>query len=78
MAVSVCGCTCNHELDGSWLLVEAAAGCPLGHVGGERGWAEGAPVRVSGVGDCLTIVFERRSRAAVLELHPSAPDSRPS
>lgn len=63
------------EGDGGWLIVTAAAGCPHGHLGGERGYAEGAPARVTGVGECVTVVFdspgsgqpsERHSRTAML------------
>lgn len=66
MAVAACGCGCVREPDDSWLIVTAAAGCPQGHQGGERGYAEGAPARVTGVGECLTVVFERHSRTAML------------
>lgn len=66
MAVAVCGCGCTREPDGSWLVVRAEPTCPLGHQGGERGFAEGGAARVSGVGECVTVVFERQSRTALL------------
>lgn len=66
MAVAACGCGCLREPDGSWLIVKAASGCPHSHQGGERGYAEGAPARVTGVGECLTVVFDRQSRTAML------------
>ena len=48
------------------MIVRAASGCPHGHQGGERGYAEGAPARVTGVGECVTVVFDRSSRTAML------------
>jgi len=66
MAVAVCGCECTREPDGSWVVRIPAPSCSLGHVGGERGWSEGKPTRVSGVGECVTVVFERESRTALL------------
>jgi hypothetical protein len=48
------------------MIVRAAGGCPHGHQGGERGYAEGAPARVTGVGECVTVVFDRSSRTAML------------
>lgn len=66
MAVSVCGCACSLQPDGSWVVVQAAPSCPHGHLGGERGFAEGVPARVTGVGECVTVVFDRQSRTAML------------
>lgn len=48
------------------MIATAAAGCPHGHQGGERGYAEGVPARVTGVGECVTVVFDRSSRTAML------------
>lgn len=48
------------------MIVTAEARCPHGHQGGERGYAEGAPARVTGVGECVTVVFDRQSRTAML------------
>lgn len=48
------------------MIVSVASGCPHGHQGGERGHAEGPPARVTGVGECVTIVFDRTSRTAML------------
>jgi hypothetical protein len=50
--------------------------CPLGHQGGERGWAEGQPSRVSGVGECVTVVFDRQSRTALLTTAADGPATR--
>ena len=40
--------------------------CPHGHVDGLHGWTEGEATRVSGIGECITVVFERASRTAML------------
>lgn len=66
MAVAVCGCGCVRESDGSYVVMQPAPSCPHGHLGGERGHAEGTPARVTGVGECVTVVFERQSRTAML------------
>lgn len=55
------------------MIVTAASGCPHGHQGGERGYAEGAAARVTGVGECITVVFDRQSRTAML----LTPDDKP-
>jgi hypothetical protein len=66
MAVAVCGCSCVREADGAYVIVQPDTSCPHAHRGGEKGWAEGAPSRVTGVGECVTVVFERQSRTAML------------
>ncbi len=68
MAFAVCGCGCTREPDGSWVVEQPAPACVLGHVGGERGFAEGVAAHVMGVGDCLTVVFDRQSRTALLDV----------
>jgi len=66
MATAVCGCTCAREPDGSWVVALADRDCALGHHGGEHGWEDGPPSRVTGVGVCVCVVFERDSRTALL------------
>ena len=66
MAVAVCGCGCAREPDGAWVIVAPDEDCPHGHVAGLRGWTEGEASRVTGVGECITVVFERASRTAML------------
>lgn len=66
MAVATCGCGCVSEPDGVWVVATPDSTCPLGHRGGERGHAEGKPTRVVGIGECVTVVFERQSRTALL------------
>ncbi len=48
------------------MIVSVASACPHGHQGGERGYAEGPPARVTGVGECVTVIFDRSSRTAML------------
>ena len=64
--MAACGCTMVREPDGSWLVTAPEASCLHGHVVGLRGWIEGEPLRVPGVGECVTLVFERASRTAML------------
>ena len=65
MAAAVCGCGVVREGDGAWTIADVASGCPFDHAVGERGRIEGEPSRVSGIGECVTIVFERaRDRRA--------------
>lgn len=73
MAVAVCGCGCAREPDGAWVIVAPEPDCPSGHVAGLRGWSEGEPSRVAGVGECVTVVFERASRTAMLCTPADAP-----
>ncbi|MGZ5969331.1 MAG: hypothetical protein ACXWP4_16770 [Polyangiales bacterium] len=64
--MAVCGCSLVREADGAYVIVQPAATCPHAHQGGEKGHPEGAPSRVTGVGECVTVVFERQSRTAML------------
>lgn len=75
MAVAACGCKIEPESDGSWVVAEAEAACPFAHRAGLRGWVEGEPSRVTGVGSCMTIVFERASRTAMLATPSETPGS---
>lgn len=78
MAVAVCGCRCAREPDEVWVIVSADPDCPCGHVEGLRGVSEGEPTRVTGVGECLTVVFERDSRTVMLATPSDGPARRPS
>lgn len=73
MAVAVCGCGCAREPDGAWVIVAPEPDCPQGHVAGLRGWSEGEASRVTGIGECITVVFERESRTAMLCTPADAP-----
>jgi hypothetical protein len=73
MAVAVCGCACAREPDGAWVIVAPEPDCPQGHVAGLRGWSEGEAARVAGIGECITVVFERLSRTAMLCTAADAP-----
>ena len=73
MAIAACGCTVVREPDGSWLVAATEESCPHGHEVGMRGWIEGEPARVTGVGECVTIVFDRASRTAMLMTPADAP-----
>jgi len=66
MAAAVCGCSVVRDRDGSWIVADVALECPFGHAVGMRGTVEGEPSRVTGVGECVTLVFERASRTAML------------
>ena len=48
------------------MIVHAEPTCPSGHYLGQLGQAEGDSSRVTGVGECVTVVFERESRTAML------------
>jgi hypothetical protein len=78
MAAAVCGCGLvrGREGEDTWIVDDVASRCPLGHVVGDRGRVEGEPTRVSGVGECVTLVFDharkrRPDRIAMLAT-PSA------
>ena len=73
MAVAACGCGCAREPDGAWVIVAPEPDCPQGHLAGLRGWSEGEASRVTGVGECITVVFERASRTAMLCTAADAP-----
>ena len=73
MAVAVCGCTCVREPDGSWVIVVADPECAHAHSAGQRGETEGDPSRVTGIGECITVVFDRASRTAMLLTTADAP-----
>jgi hypothetical protein len=64
MATAVCGCECQREQAGVWRVVDASDGCALHHQVGQRGFELGAPAPLDGVGDCVTVLFERASRSA--------------
>jgi len=73
MAMAACGCGVVREVDGSWVVADANAECPFHHGVGLKGWTEGEPTRVTDVGECVTIVFERASRTAMLTTTKDAP-----
>ncbi len=58
------------------MIVRAAEGCPHTHRGGEVGHAEGPAARVTGVGECVTVVFDRQSRTAMLLTPDDTPDNK--
>lgn len=65
MAAAVCGCGVVRDEDDDWTILDVAPGCPFGHVVGMRGRIEGEPARLTGIGECVTIVFEHaRERSA--------------
>lgn len=66
MANAVCGCECQREREGVWRIVDAAADCALRHQLGQRGVEQGEPSPLDGIGACVTVLFERCSRTAML------------
>jgi hypothetical protein len=76
MAAAACGCIIVHDREGhdreghdregddDWIVADVAPRCLHRHVVGQRGRVEGEPARVTGVGACVTIVFERSCERA--------------
>jgi hypothetical protein len=66
MATAVCGCECQREYEDAWRIVDAAEDCPFQHRIGQVGLEQGQALSVGDIGECVTIVFERTSRTAML------------